>query len=330
MFEVNAIRYLQAMTEGQNREQISRLILFTILWLTLFILSVKVSAAWATRSLSLMAESLQTLLTSFSVLLSLLRTKAPKRARRPSTYGHSKRETVITLLLVAVLGFAGLNLLIMSIQQLVITISGETLTFPANVSLPLIQLLSVVVVTSLGLAILGLYQAKALSNTPLRFNATQLLKDVLLTILLIVGLMGVWVGWVWLDAVLAILLVLLALGSCWQIVNWQLPLLVEQSAIAPEALAQIVREVGGVSHCYQIQSKGLVGRFVQVQMRIIVHPDFTSFTSLILERIETTIQERYGSVQVTLSIDDDLTDSTPENRFALMPDVKGNNGTSLT
>jgi divalent metal cation (Fe/Co/Zn/Cd) transporter len=142
--------------------------------------------------------------------------------------------------------------------------------------------------------------------------------------------MGVWVGWVWLDAVLAILLVLLALGSCWQIVNWQLPLLVEQSAIAPEALAQIVREVGGVSHCYQIQSKGLVGRFVQVQMRIIVHPDFTSFTSLILERIETTIQERYGSVQVTLSIDDDLTDSTPENRFALMPDVKGNNGTSLT
>ena len=330
MFEVNAIRYLQAMTEGQNREQISRLILFTILWLTLFILSVKVSAAWATRSLSLMAESLQTLLTSFSVLLSLLRTKAPKRARRPSTYGHSKRETVITLLLVAVLGFAGLNLLIMSIQQLVITISGETLTFPANVSLPLIQLLSVVVVTSLGLAILGLYQAKVLSNTPLRFNATQLLKDVLLTILLIVGLMGVWVGWVWLDAVLAILLVLLALGSCWQIVNWQLPLLVEQSAIAPEALAQIVREVGGVSHCYQIQSKGLVGRFVQVQMRIIVHPDFTSFTSLILERIETTIQERYGSVQVTLSIDDDLTDSTPENRFALMPDVKGNNGTSLT
>jgi cation diffusion facilitator family transporter len=330
MFEVNAIRYLQAMTEGQNREQISRLILFTVLWLTLFILSVKVSAAWATRSLSLMAESLQTLLTSFSVLLSLLRTKAPKRARRPSTYGHSKRETVITLLLVAVLGFAGLNLLIMSIQQLVITISGETLTFPANVSLPLIQLLSVVVVTSLGLAILGLYQAKVLSNTPLRFNATQLLKDVLLTILLIVGLMGVWVGWVWLDAVLAILLVLLAVGSCWQIVNWQLPLLVEQSAIAPEALAQIVREVGGVSHCYQIQSKGLVGRFVQVQMRIIVHPDFTSFTSLILERIETTIQERYGSVQVTLSIDDDLTDSTPENRFALMPDVKGNNGTSLT
>jgi Co/Zn/Cd efflux system component len=62
------------MTEGQNQTQGGRLILLTTLWLTLFVLSVEVSAAWATRSLSLMAELLHTLLTSFSTFLSLLKT----------------------------------------------------------------------------------------------------------------------------------------------------------------------------------------------------------------------------------------------------------------
>jgi divalent metal cation (Fe/Co/Zn/Cd) transporter len=319
---VNAMRYLQAMTEGQNRKQLGRLILFTILWLTLLILSVKVSAALATQSLSLMAESLQTLLTSFSTLLSLLRIKTPKHLRGPSAYSHSKRETVVTFVLVAVLGFVGLNVLITAGQQLAVIIQGQILVFPARVSLPLIELLGVVVVTSLGLAILGLYQAKVLRNPALRFNASQLLRDVLLTLLLIAGLLGVWSGLVWLDAVLAILLVVLAVGSCWQVVRWQLPLLVQQTAIAPEVLAQIVRQVGGVSHCYQIQSRGLVGRLVQVQMRLIVHPDFTGFTSLIVERVEAAIQERFDPVQVTLYIDDDLIESTPLNLYALMPDVK--------
>ncbi len=309
------------MTEGQNRQQIGRLILFTILGLTLFILAVKVSAAWGARSLSLMAESLQTLIVGFSTLLSLLKIKAPKRLTRLPGYGHRKRETVVTFLLVAVLGFAGLNVLILSAQQLAITIQGETLTFPTRVTIPLMQLLGIVFVMSLSLAILGLYQAKKLNNAALRFNGIQLLTDVLLTLLLSVGLLGVSWGLVWLDAVLAIVLVLLAVGNCWQVVSRQLPLLVQQTAIAPEVLAKIVHEVGGVSHCYQIQSRGLVGRLVQVQMRLIVHPDFTQFTSLIVERIEAVIQERYSPVQVTLYIDDDLTESTPY-RAALMPDVK--------
>jgi len=86
------------MTEGKNRDQLGRLILFTTLWLTLFVVSVKISAAWATRSLSLFAESLQTLLVSFSTLLSLLKLTKSDRSRSLSLYGHGKRETILTFL----------------------------------------------------------------------------------------------------------------------------------------------------------------------------------------------------------------------------------------
>lgn len=292
------------MTKGQNRAKTGRLILFITLWVTLFILSVKILAAWATRSLSLMAESLHTLLASFSTLLSLLTFLVSDQSRQRSVYGHRERDTAITLLFVAFLGFAGLNLLAMSIQQLATLSEGETLRLHTRASLPLIQLLAVVVVSSLGLALLDIYEAKVLSNRVLRFNANQLLKDVWLTIVVLGGLLGVWWGLAWIDAVLAILLVILAMVSCWQILNRHLPLLVKQTAIAPEMLARIASQVRGVTYCYQIQSKGIVGRFVYVQMHLILHPDFTGVRNLIAQHIERLIQERYGPAHITLYIDD--------------------------
>ncbi|MCA1993237.1 MAG: cation diffusion facilitator family transporter [Coleofasciculus sp. S288] len=312
------------MTAGQKRDRAGRLILFTTLWLMLFILSVKVSAAWAARSLSLMAESLHTLLVSFSTLLSLLRINPSNLPASPVVYGHGKRETIITFLLVAFLGSAGLNLLVLSAQQLTVATLGAMLMFSARVSVPLIQLLGLVILTSMGLALLGLHQGRILGNPALRFNAGQLLKDVCLTLIVLIGLLGVAWGWVWLDLVLAILLVLLAVASCWQIVKWQLPFLVQQTAIAPEAIAQIVRQVVGVTHCYQIQSRGIVGRFVYIQMHLVIHPEFTGFRSLIAERIRGEIQERFGPVQITFYIND-ATEMTPFNDPALKPEFNGQN-----
>ncbi|MGB7444705.1 MAG: cation transporter [Coleofasciculaceae cyanobacterium] len=312
------------MTEGQNRAKTGRLILLITLWVTLLILSIKVSAAWATRSLSLMAESLHTLLTSFSTLLSLLTIVVPDQRRQRSVYGHGKRETTVTLLFVAFLGFAGLNLLAMSTQHLATFNQGEALNLDTRATLPLIQLLGVVVVTSLGLALLDIYEAKVLSNRVLRFNANQLLKDVWLTILVLGGLVGVWL-WdlAWLDAVLAVLLVILAMGSCWKILNWHLPLFVKQTAIAPEMLARIASQVRGVTHCYQIQSRGMVGRLVYVQMHLIVHPDFAGVRNLIAQQIERLIQERYGPAQVALYIDD-FAEQPSLSQYYLMP---GDDGT---
>jgi cation diffusion facilitator family transporter len=306
---VNATCYRQAMTEGQTRAHVGRFILSTTFWLTVFILSVKVSAAWAVQSLSLMAESLHTLLAGFSTFLSLLTIPRSDRLEEPFIYGHSKRETLITFLLVAILGFAGLNLLGLSAQQLVATVQRGTSIFPVRVSLALVQLLGVMVATTLGLAFLGIYQGRILRNASLRFNASQLLKDAVLTLLVLGGLLAVWWGIGWLDVLLAILLVLLAAGSCWQVVNWQLPLLVQHTAIAPEAIAQMARQVQGVTHCYRIQSRGVVGRSVYVQMHLVVHPDFIEFTPRIAERIEQAIQERYGPVHVTFHLDDDLLES---------------------
>lgn len=295
------------MTNGQNRYRASRLVLVATLWVTLFVLSVKVSAAWVTRSLSLLAESLHTLIASFSTLVSLLALTQTERPTGSQVWGHGKREAAIAIAIAAFLGYATINLFGMSVSQLA-GVGGRVSPFTVRVSLPLLQLLGVVVAASLGLAFMGVYQAKVLNSPLLRFNAGQLLRDAWLTTLALLALLGVWWGVMWLDVVAAILFTFVAITSFWRTLNWQLPLLVQQTAIAPEVLAQIARSVGGVTHCYQIRSQGIVGRMVYVQMHLILHPDFNHAANAIAERIEGAIRARYGSVQTTFYIDDELAD----------------------
>lgn len=312
------------MTEAQNRYRASRRVLLATLWLTLLILSVKVSAGWSTQSLSLLAVSLHTLVTSFSTLLSLFAVAAPDRLAGRAVYGHGKLESSATLILVAFLGFACSNLLSVSVRQLNAGVRATEIPFPIQASLPLVQLLAGVIATTLVLAVLCLYESRVLNSPALRFNASQLLKDVWLTILVLAGLVGVLWGLVWLDVFLAILLVILAVISCWDVVTWQLPFLVQQTAIAPEVLAHIARSVGGVTHCHQIESRGIVGRLVFVQMHLILHPEFVGVASLIAERIEAALREQYGPIQAIFYIDDQLPESEISGSFTQWQAVNGN------
>jgi cation diffusion facilitator family transporter len=293
------------MTETNHRRQASRQVLLATLWLSLLVLAVKVWAGWATHSLSLLAESLHTLIDVFSTLLSLITVSSPFRTLGREVGGHGKFETSGAFFVVAFLGFAGFNLLGMSFQQLEAATHSTVLPYPVNINPQLIQLLGVVIAISLCATFFERYEARVLDSPALRLNANHMLQDAWLTILVLAGLVGVWQGYMWLDPLLAIVIVIMAVGSCWRVLNWQLPLLVRQTAIAPEALAQTARQIEGVTHCYQVQSRGIVGRHVFVKMHLVLHPEFMGAARLISERVEGAIRERYGPVQVVIQIDSD-------------------------
>lgn len=296
------------MTEAHNRRQASFQVLLATLWLTMVVLAIKVWAGWATHSLSLLAESLHTLIDGFSVVLSLVAVASPYRMAGREVWYHGRRETASLLVLVAFLGFAGLSLLTLSVQQLEAITHSQTPRSPVQVSLPLVQLLAVVVAINLCLALFEQYESRRLESTALRINASHMLRDGWLTLAMLAGLVGVWAGYIWLDPLLAIVLVLMAIKSCWRVLTWQLPLLVRQVAIAPEALAQIVCQVEGVTHCTKIRTRGVVGRQVFVDLTLVLHPEFLGVARLIGERVEGTIRERYGPVQVRIRLDGDRPD----------------------
>lgn len=293
------------MTDRQNHYLISRIIVWVTLWLMFLLFGVKVLTGWEMKSLSLLAESLHALIVCFSLLFSWLAIISSDRPTGREIYGHGKRETFLVFLLAIIVAFGCAGLLWLCALQLMAIARQADLPFPVRVTLPLLQLLGFLVVTTLGLGIFNRVQSRIRRYPMLRFNANQIFKETGLTALVIASLGGVWWGEPLFDVLMAMMLAILALDSFWQLISWHWPLLIEQTAIAPEVLEQLVKEVEGVAHCDNIRSRGLVGRFFYIDMHLILESGEKTLAPKVARQIEQAIRDRYGPVQITLAIENE-------------------------
>lgn len=296
------------MAEARYRYWTSYLVLFITLWFTLLVLAMKLWASWATRSLSLFADALHSVLDCFSSLLSVMAMASLHQMSGRQIRSHRSIETSAILLLVALLGFAGFSLLGVSIYQLPVVFYDPSLS-STEISLSLVLLLSIISAIHFCLILIERHKSIALENPVLRHNAHQMLRDVWLTVLLLPGLASVSQGYVWLDPLMAIALLLMVVPSFWCILKWQVPSLLYQMAIAPEVLTQIAFQVEGVAYCDRVRSQGVVGEQLFIQMRLRLHPEFMAVAHIIAERLQILLRERYGSVQAKIYIKQSSTSS---------------------
>ncbi|MGK7890554.1 MAG: cation diffusion facilitator family transporter [Leptolyngbyaceae cyanobacterium] len=296
----------QATTDSPRHRRLTYQVLLASLWITLVMLVIKLWLGWRTQSLAILAESLHTLLDSLSTLLSFLALSNDDRLGWHQVWSHGKREIMGVLAVVAFLGFSSFSLLLMAAQSLE-TLGDQELT----VAGPSLQLLGLITIITFALALFKRYRGQTTEFALLRLNAQHTLRDSWLTLLVFLGLIGVRLGYGWLDPLMTVLLVLTLVGSSWQLINWQLPFMVQQVAIAPEVLAQMAKQVEGVSHCYKVRSRGLVGRRVFIEMHLGVHPEFMGIARIIAQRIEAMIRTRYGPVKVDIFIDPETEPDTP-------------------
>jgi len=141
-------------------------------------------------------------------------------------------------------------------------------------------------------------------------DAQHTMSDVWVTITVLVGLMGVWQARLlnlpqlqWLDVFLAFPVALLVFSSGWKVLKENLPWLVDEMAIAPEAIQAIVMQVPGVINCHNITSRGLLGRQVFIEMDLIVDAQDVEAAHQITEDVETLLEERFSPVRVRIHVE---------------------------
>ncbi|MBE9077056.1 cation diffusion facilitator family transporter [Romeria aff. gracilis LEGE 07310] len=291
------------MNEGGHQRRISYRLLLAILWATLLVLAIEVTAGWVSHSLSLLAEALHTLIDVFSTSLSLIAVASPQRTLGREIWGHGRGEAAGALLLAAILGFSNLTLLLLAIGQLQGLWQQSAVPFPVEITITLIQLVTAMVVITLGLALLSAYQNRTLGSLALRLNSQHLLQDAWLTASMLLGLVAIWRGYGWVDPLVAIALVGFSIRSFWRMLLSQLPMLLRPTAIAPEAIAQVAGQVEGVTRCTRILSRGMVGRQVWVELHIALHPEFASMASVIGERVENALRQQYGPLRAKIWVE---------------------------
>lgn len=134
-------------------------------------------------------------------------------------------------------------------------------------------------------------------------DAQHTMSDIWVTIAVIAGLIGVWQGIQWLDVVLAFPVALLVFWSGWSVLKDNLPWLVDEVAIAPEAIHALVMQVPGVVNCHDIASRGVVGRQVFIEMHLIVEAIDVVTAHRITEAVEARLEERFSPVRIIIHVE---------------------------
>ncbi|MGB3298036.1 MAG: cation diffusion facilitator family transporter [Phormidesmis sp.] len=277
--------------------EVRRVLLITLV-LNLLVVVLKFIVGWWTGSLSLLADALHSVTDSANNVLGLVTNQlASPRPDRDHPYGHQKYEAVGALGIAAFLGIACFEILRSAGERLVF--KGEPVTMGAT------SLWCLLVVLGINIFV-AFYERRVgnrLGSNILIADAQHTMSDIWITIAVLGGLIGVWSGVQWIDVVLAFPVALLVIRSGWVVLSANLPWLVDEMAIAPEAIHDTVMQVPGVLNCHSIASRGLLGRQVFIDMHLIVKPKDVLGAHNITEQVEQQLEEEFGPTRVTIHVE---------------------------
>lgn len=282
---------------ADNRRTVRRVLVLTLV-LNLVVVVLKSVVGFWTGSLSLLADALHSVTDSANNVLGLVTNQlASPRPDRDHPYGHQKYEAIGALGIAAFLGIACFEIL----QN-----AGERLLFggePVIMSAIALWLMLIVLGINIGVAFYERRVGLKLGNKILIADAHHTMSDVWITISVLGGLIGVWLGWQWLDLAMALPVALLVFKSGWEVLRENLPWLLDEMAIAPEAIHTEVMRVPGVVNCHEIASRGLLGRQVFIDMHLVVEPRDLKDAHEITEQVEAVLEEKYGPTRITIHLE---------------------------
>jgi cation diffusion facilitator family transporter len=280
-----------------NRAEVRKVLIITLL-LNLFVMGLKAIVGYWTGSLSLLADALHSVTDSANNVLGLVASKfSSPQPDREHPYGHHKFEAVGALGIAAFLGIACFEILQGAIERI---IKGGELV---KISPPELWLLLIVLGVNIFVAFYERSVGRRVGSSILIADATHTMSDIWVTISVIGGLIGVWLGYQWMDIVLAFPVALLVFWSGWSVLKENLPWLVDQMAIAPEAIHAIATSVPGVINCHDIASRGVLGRQVFIEMHLIVDAPDVETAHHITEEVESRLEERFSPVRILIHVE---------------------------
>ncbi|MBD2363416.1 cation transporter [Anabaena minutissima FACHB-250] len=280
-----------------NRTEVRKVLIIT-LFLNLFVLGLKAFVGYLTGSLSLLADALHSVTDSANNILGLIASQfSSPYPDREHPYGHHKFEAVGALGIAAFLGIACFEILQSAIERI---LKGGA---PVRISAPELWILLLVLGVNIFVAFYERNVGKRVGSQILIADATHTMSDVWVTISVIGGLIGVWFGYQWLDIVLAFPVALLVFWSGWSVLKESLPWLVDQMAIAPEAIHAIATSVPGVINCHDIASRGVLGRQIFIEMHLIVNAPDVETAHRITEEVERQLETRFTPVRILIHVE---------------------------
>jgi cation diffusion facilitator family transporter len=238
-------------------------VLVAVLAANLFVTAIKIFLGFVTGALAVIADGFHSLVDSSSNLVGLF---AIRMARRPADdrhpYGYRRYETLGALAIGGLLLVAAWEIGTSIISRI---ISGAEPTIN-----PLIIIL---IVLTLPLNILIVFietrAGKQLNSEILLADAKHTQTDIYVTVSVILSLVGVWLGWIWSDALVATGVVFLIVRAAFSILSDTTRWLTDAKVADATKVEEVARAAPGVRFVHRIRSRGTPeAAFVDLHVKV--------------------------------------------------------------
>jgi len=145
--------------------------------------------------------------------------------------------------------------------------------------------------------------AKRLDSDILHADATHTFADVLITGAVIVGWQLSAMGYAWVDRLCALGVALLIFYLAYGLFRRAIPVLIDEYAIDPVELSELIKPLPGVKKVYKIRSRW-VGKTRAVDLVVSVDSALSTEEShAIADSIESQIENHFGATDISIHIE---------------------------
>ena len=283
------------MIETSHRDnQVRRVILIEGL-ANLLVLIAKTVVGLSTGSMAILADAIHSLsdLTN-NIIAWIVIHYSSLPADREHPYGHRKLETLAVFILASILVVLAFELALNAINKEY----AEVVSSGIELIIMLCVLIINIVVTS--------WQrmwAKRLDSDILHADATHTFADVLITGVVIVGWQLSAMGYAWVDRLCALGVALLIFYLAYGLFRRAIPVLIDEYAIDPVELSELIKPLPGVKKVYKIRSRW-VGKTRAVDLVVSVDSALSTEEShAIADSIESQIENHFGATDISIHIE---------------------------
>ena len=283
------------MIETTHRDnQVRRVILIEGL-ANLLVLVAKTVVGLSTGSMAILADAIHSLsdLTN-NIIAWIVIHFSSLPADREHPYGHRKLETLAVFILSSILVVLAFELALNAVNKEY----AEVVSSGLELIIMLCVLIINIVVTS--------WQrmwAKRLDSDILHADATHTFADVLITGAVIVGWQLSAMGYAWVDRLCALGVALLIFYLAYGLFRRAIPVLIDEYAIDPVELSELIKPLPGVKKVYKIRSRW-VGKTRAVDLVVSVDSALSTEEShAIADSIESQIENHFGATDISIHIE---------------------------
>jgi cation diffusion facilitator family transporter len=252
---------------GTRDQQVSR-VLWRVLFLNLFVASLKLVFGYLSGALSMVADGFHSTLDASSNIVGLLGLKV---ARQPPDddhpYGHRKFEALAAL---------GISLFLFITCYEILTEVFGRIGGDHRVEPRLITFLVMAVTIGVNLVVTRYErrEGKRLKSMILLADAKHTQSDVFASLGVVVSLIAAVLDYSALDLVMAVSIAGFIAYSGYTIVNGAFSVLADAQVVDPGEVIRLAMEVEGITEAHRVRSRGLPDD-IHIDLHLHVHPDMT-------------------------------------------------------